>query len=458
VVDVRDDREVADLALVHRGRTIVAGRLRRLRPRGPAWESPDFVRLWSSSTISNLGTQVSLLAVPFVAILTLHASTFEVAALGAVESAPLLFFALPAGAWIDRVRKRPVMLAADLGCAAALGSIPLARAAGVLTIWQLFAVGFLSGTLTIFFDVAAQANLPAVLPREVLAEGNAALQVSGQTAQVAGPGLAGLLIGIIGAPYAIVVDALSYLASAGFVSRVRQVEAVQARVDGRRLRSEIRDGLRYVLRHPIMRPGLAFTATANVFNSIFFSVFILFAVRTLGLSAKQVGLVFVCSNLGSLVTATLIPRLHRRFGLGRVMLVTSCSGWPLLLIPLARGTGPWRIPLLAAGVFIWASAAVIYNTTNTTLLQATTPPGMLARAASSRRLAAWGTILPATLLGGLLGTYLGLQTTTLIGAVGRGIAGVIILRSPVRSVRTLDDADALVAAHNAEAALLQADG
>jgi MFS family permease len=429
-------------------RSSLAAGIRRMRPKGAVWQSPDFVRLWSAATVSNLGTQVSLLALPFVAILTVQASTFEVAALGAAESAPLLLFALPAGAWIDRIRKRPVMLGADIGSAAALGSIPIAHAAGVLTIWQLFAVGFASGTLSIFFDVASQANLPAVVPREQLAEGNAGLQISGQTAQVAGPGLAGVLIGFVGAPYAVVADAISFLASAAIVSRLRQVEPLRERIAGRRLRAEIRDGLRYVIRHPIMRPGMFFTATANLFNSIFFSVFLLFAVRTLGLSAKQVGLVFVCANIGSLATAVLIPRLHRRFGLGRVMLVTSASGWALLLIPLARGSGDWRIPMLAAGIFVWSGAAVIYNTTSTTLSQATTPPSMLARAASSRRVVAWGTIMPATLLGGVLGTYLGLQTTLFIGAIGRGLAGLIILRSPVRSIRTLEEADAVVAPHN----------
>jgi MFS family permease len=389
---------------------------------------------------------VSLLAIPFVAIKTLHASTLAVAALGAAGSAPLLLFGLPAGAWVDRLRKRPVMLGADLGCMLALGSIPLARAAGSLTMWQLFAVEFVSAALTIFFDVAAQANLPAVVAREELAAANAGLQVSAQTAQVAGPGLAGLLIGLVGAPFAVAADAVSYLASASVVSRVRHVEPPRERQPGRRLRAEIAEGLRFVLRHPIIRPNLAFTATANVFNSIFFSVFILYAVRTLGLSARQVGLVFVCSNVGSLATATFAPRLHRRFGLGRVMLATSCSGWPLLLIPLADGTGGWRIPMLAAGVFVWASAAVIFNITSTTISQATTPHAMLARAASSRRLVAWGTILPATLLGGVLGTYLGLRTTIFIGTIGRGLAGLIILRSPVRRIHTLEDADAIVAA------------
>lgn len=419
-------------------------RFARFRPHGEIWQSGDFVRLWSSSTVSDLGTQVSLLAVPFVAIKTLHASTFEVAALGAAGSAPLLLFGLPAGAWVDRLRKRPVMIAADLGCCAALGSIPVARAAHVLTIWQLFAVEFVSAALTIFFDIAAQANLPAVLPREELAAGNAALQVAGQTAQVAGPGLAGFLIGVIGAPFAVAADAISYLMSGALVSQVRGAEPVRDRVPTRLL-AEIREGMRFVFRHPLIRPNLAFGATANVFNSIFFSVFILYAVRTLGLSARQVGLVFVCANAGALATAALVPRLHRRFGLGPVMLVTSGSGWPLLLVPLAKGTGDWRIPMLAASVFVWTSAAIIYNSTSATISQATTPEAMLARAAASRRLVSWGMILPATLLGGVLGTYFGLQTTAYIGAAGRGLAGLFILRSPVRRIQTLEDADAIVA-------------
>jgi hypothetical protein len=445
VVDVRDDREVADLALVHGSRTIVAGGLRRLLPRGPVWRNGDFVRLWSSSTISNLGTQVSLLAIPFVAIKTLHASTLAVAALGAAASAPVLLFGLPAGAWIDRIRKRPVMIAADLGCFVALGSVPVARAAGALTIWQLYAVEFVGAGLVIFFDTAAQANLPAVLPREELAAGNAGLQVSGQTAQVAGPGLAGLLIGLVGAPFAVTADALSYLTSAGLVSRIRTPEPARER-EPARLRTEIADGLRFVLRHPIMRPNLAFTATANVFNSIFFSVFLLYAVRTLGLSARQVGLIFLCSNLGSLATATLASRLHRRFGLGRVMLGASFAGWPLLLVPFADGTGAWRIPMIVAGLFVWASAVVIYNITSVTLSQATTPVGMFARVAASRRLVSLGTMLPATLLGGVLGTVLGLHAAVFIGTLGRALSGLILFRSPVRRIRTLEDADSVVAA------------
>jgi MFS family permease len=402
------------------------------------------VHLWSAATVSEVGSQVSLLALQFVAIATLKATTFEVAALGATSSVPLILFALPAGVWIDRVRRRPIMVAGDLGRAAALLSIPAAYAAGALTVWQLYGVGVVVGTLTVFFDVASQSFLPAIVERELLPDANAGLQISTQSAQVSGPGPAGVLIGALGAPYATVVDAVSFLGSAAFISRLRHVEEPAESGERRAMWAEIREGLGYVLAHPILRPTLAFTFTANIFNSILFAVFLLFAVRDLGLSARQVGLVFTLSSLGQLSGAFLFTRLHRRFGLGRVMLVTAFSGWALLLIPLASGsTG---IPLLALALLAWGTAAVIYNTTSVTIGQTTTPDRLMARMNASRRLVAWATVPAATLLGGLLGAYLGLEVAVLIGAAGGALAGLIILRSPVRSIRTLADADALVAA------------
>jgi MFS family permease len=426
---------------------MVAGRLRALRPRGPLWREADYVRLWSAATVSQLGSQVSLLALPFVAIATLKATTFEVAALGVANSVPLILFALPAGVWIDRIPRRPVMIAGDLGRACALLSIPAAYAAGDLTIWQLFGVGFVTGTLTVFFDVASQSFLPSVLGRDVLADGNAGLQVSAQGAQVTGPGLAGILVGALGAPYAVLADALSFLGSAAFISRIRRVEERLDTGVRRSMGADIREGLRYVLRHPILRPNLAFTFTANIFNSILFSVFLLFAVRGLGMSPKEIGLVFVLANTGSLSGAFLVTRLQRRLGIGRVMLVTAFSGWALLLVPFASGsTG---IALLAVALLVWGTGAMIYNTTGLTIGQATTPDRLMARMNASRRLVSWATIPLATLLGGLLGTYIGLRTTVFIGAGGRALAGLVILASPVRSIRTLEDADELVTPFNA---------
>lgn len=423
---------------------MVAARVRALRLRGPLWQRRDYVHLWSAATVSSLGSQISLLALPFVAIATLHATTFEVAALGVADSVPLLLIALPAGVWIDRVpQRRPIMIAGDVGRAAVLASIPAAYASGALTIWQLFAVGFVTGRLTVFFDVALISFLPTILERELLADGNAGLQVSSQAAQVIGPGTAGGLISALGAPYAVITDAVSFVCSAVLISRIAHVEERVAAGERRSMWADIREGLAFVLRHPILRPNMAFTFTANIFNAILFAVFLLFAVRGLGLSAHEIGLVFVLANVGSLSGAFFVTRLQRWIGLGRVMLVTAFSGWALLLVPFASGsTG---IPLLAAALFVWGTGAVIYNTTSTTIGQATTPDRLMARASASRRLVSWATIPLATLLGGLLGTYLGLRTTVFVGAAGRSLAGFIIFASPVRWIRTLDEADALVA-------------
>jgi MFS family permease len=404
------------------------------------------VSVWSAATVSQLGSQVSLLALPFVAIVTLHATTFEVAALGVAEVAPLLLFGLPAGVWLDRIRRRPVMIVGDVGRAVALASIPCAYAVGALTVWQLYGVGFFTGTLTVLFDVASVSVLPSIVAREDLPGANAALQVSGQSAQVAGPGVAGLLVGLLGAPYAIAADAVSYLGSAAFLWRIRVEERVVPKEQRRAMSSEIREGLAYVLRHPILRPIVAFTSTANLFNSILFAVALLFAVRQLGLSARQVGIVFMLSNVGSLLGAAATPTLQRRFGLGRVMLGGAFSGWALLLLPFAAGA--WKMPMLIAGLLIWGTAAVIFNATSAAIGQATTPTRLMSRVAATRRLLAWGAMPAGTLVGGLLGTYLGLRTTMFIGAGGRAVAGLIVLTSPLRSIRTMEDADAIAAPLN----------
>jgi MFS family permease len=181
----------------------------------------DFVRLWGAQSISQLGSQVSQLALPLVAVIALHAPAFRVALLGTVEMLPFLLFALPAGAWVDRLARRPILVAADAGRALALGSVPLAAVLGHVTIWQLYAVGFATGTLTVFFDVAYQSYLPSLVAREQLVEGNSKLELSRSGAQIAGPGLAGLLVGAITAPYAVAVDAVSFVWSALLVGRIR---------------------------------------------------------------------------------------------------------------------------------------------------------------------------------------------------------------------------------------------
>jgi MFS family permease len=199
----------------------------RLRPRGALWHNQDFRRLWAAQTVSQFGSEITGLALPLVAILVLGASTFEVAALAVVDWLPFFLFSLPAGVWIDRLPRRPILIAADLGRAAVLGSIPLAYVFDVLTLGQLYVVGLVAGTFTVFFDLSYQSYLPSVVERDQLGEGNSKLEVSRSSAQVAGPGLAGLLVSGLTAPYAILVDAISFLGSALFLSRAEACEVAR---------------------------------------------------------------------------------------------------------------------------------------------------------------------------------------------------------------------------------------
>lgn len=421
----------------------------RFRLRGPDGYNRDFFGLWSAQTISTFGSQVTSLALPLAAILVLKASTFEVAALAFMNSLPLILFALPAGVWVDRLPRKPVMVIADLGRALVLGSVPLAYVFDALTLAQLYVVAFVAGTLTAFFDVAYQSFLPALVKRESLGEANARLEISRSGAQVVGPSLAGLLVAAITAPYAILADALSFVGSASFLARIRRgVPEKRATGGPASMRQELREGLRFVLRHPILRPNLTYTGTANIFNAIVFAVLLLYAVRELHISTAKVGLLFSGASVGSLVAASFAPRIQRRVGVGRTMLVAAFSGWALIVMPFAHGI--LKIPMLVVPLSLWSFGAVVYNVSSVSLSQAVTPDRLMARMNASRRLVAWGTLPPATLLGGLLGTYFGLRTAVLIGATGRALSGLIILLSPVRNIRVLGDADALVESFNVE--------
>ena len=227
-------------------------------PRPSLWRHGDFVKLWIASTISLFGSQVSGIAIPAIAIITLNVSPFEAALLGFFEMLPFILFTLPAGVWVDRLRRRPILIAGDLGRAIALATIPIAFAAGFLTIWQLYVVGFVTGILTVFFDVADQSYLPSLLEADQLIEGNSKLQVSVSAAQIGGQGVGGAIIGLVTAPFAVIADALSFLASAVLIFLVRRPEAGPERqidAEGSRtsMRTEIAEGLRYVLGNRYLR-------------------------------------------------------------------------------------------------------------------------------------------------------------------------------------------------------------
>ena len=405
-------------------------------PTTGLWRRADFLRLWSGQTVSQLGSQISQLAIPLAAILVLDASAFEVALLGAIEFLPFLLFTLPAGVWVDRLRRRPILVWSDVGRAAALSSIPLAYALGGLTIWQLYAIGFAVGTLTVSFDVAYQSYLPALVGRDELVSGNSLLEVSRSGAQIAGPGLGGLLVGVLGAPYALVLDAASFAVSAALVLAIRGREPEPEPSPSPSMWRELREGLSYLLRHRYWRPMAVTTAGANFFWSLVGSVLLVFAVRRLGMSPALIGLVLTVGSIGGLAGALAAPRVGRRFGVGST--VTGASvlfGPPLLLVPLAGGSA--AIPLLVAAFTLSTAGATIYAITALSLMQTLTPERLLGRMNASRRFIVFGTIPLGSLVGGLLASQLGLRPTIWIGAVGACACFLPIALSPVRRIGTM---------------------
>jgi len=412
-----------------------------LRPRGPLWRNRDFLHLWSAQSVSQLGSQVTGLALPLAAIFVVHASTFQVAALNVVDVLPFVLFALPAGVWVDRLRRRPLMIGADWGRAIALGSIPIVYAFGGLTLAQLFVVGFTAGTLTVFFDVSYQTILPSIVERHELGDANSKLETTNSGAALAGPGLAGVLVGAITAPYAIAVDAVSFVGSALLLGGIRRVEekVVEAR---RRMRVEIAEGLRYVVGNPILRSMMLWVALNNFFSILIFSIFLVFAVRDLHLHAATIGLVFSLANIGTLIGALTATRVARRIGVGpTIIALGAVNGFSSLLIPFARGG--YAIPFILIARLVYGYTAIGGNINGISLYQTITPDRMLGRANASRRFVVWGVIPFGGLIGGALGASIGLRHALLIGAIGTALSFIPLLRSPLRHVRVSEDALAL---------------
>jgi MFS family permease len=406
------------------------------------WRHPDFLKLWSAETISQFGTQVSFIAIPLVALLVLGASAFEVALLSTIEFLPFILFTLPAGVWIDRMRRRPVLIAGDLGRAASLLSIPVAHALGVLSIQQLYLVAFINGALTVFFDVAWQSYLPSLVERDDIVEGNAKLEVSRSAAQIGGPGLGGLLIDLISAPLAIVADALSFLGSALFLFAIRkkerplQADATRGASPLGGMRVALVEGLRYVLGNPFIRAIAASTGTFNLFGNLIFAILIVYMVRELGLDPTAIGLVFGVGNVGAIVAAILVSRISRRIGVGRTILASiALGGVSGLLVPLAPRENP--VPFLLAALVVGSFSTVVYNVNQVSLRQSITPDRLQGRLNATMRFIGWGTIPIGSLLGGVLASTIGLLPTIWVGTIGLLMPVLPVLFSPVRALREI---------------------
>ena len=405
---------------------------------------PDFLKLWTAETVSVFGSAITQLALPLIAATVLDVTPFEFGLLTTIEFLPFILLSLPAGVWVDRLRRRPILIVGDLGRAVAIASIPVAFYFDALTIWQLYIVGFANGCLTVFFDVAWQSYLPSVVQRDQLVEGNSKLQITQSAAQILGPGIAGLLIGVLKAPFAMVIDSISYLVSAVFVFWIRRpeppVEKHDEAVHGpkKSVRQDVAVGLRYVLNHRWLRSIAATTGTSNFFGNVSGAILILYLPQERNLSAQAIGLAFSIGAIGFLVGALTTTRLTARLGVGR-MLVLSAFGFSLAGLPVAIAPDALIAPAVALSGILGGFCGVAWNINQVSLRQAITQPRMQGRMNATMRFIVWGTIPLGSIAGGALGNVIGLHATIWVGAIGGLIAFIPVTLSSVRQLRTMPE-------------------
>jgi MFS family permease len=414
-------------------------RARLTWPHEGLWRHPDFLRLWAAQTISEFGSQITLLALPLAAILVLHATTFEVAVLSTIELVPFLLFGLLAGVWVDRLPHRPVLVATDLGRAIALASVPLAYALNALTLPQLYVVGFATGTLTVFFSLASHAYLPALLERERLIDANAKLEVSRSLAQTGGPAAGGGLVSLFSAPAAILGDALSFLASGLLLLSIKhreQAERSELSAWERALWPELREGLGYVWGDPIWRANVYSAGLANFAYGVVWAILLVFAVRVLDLHAGIIGVILALGEAGGILGALTATRIARKLGIGPTMIAaTALCGPAVLLIAVAPRTA--AIPLLALGWALWSFGGLVSGVIGVSTRQALVPQRLQGRVVGSIRWIIRGIVPLGSLTGGALATSIGIRPTLGIGAAISFVAFVPLLLSPFRGLRDL---------------------
>ncbi|MET7320148.1 MFS transporter [Streptomyces sp. NPDC005549] len=407
--------------------------------RPSVWRHRDFLLLWGSQTVSEMGSQITVLALPLVAVVLLDASAFQVGLLAAAETSAYLLVALPAGAIVDRVPKRRLMIGCDLALFLVIGSVPLAHAFGKLTLVQLFAVALVSSVFAVFFSVAYQSYLPVLLDRDQLLDGNSKLAASRSVAQIAGPSMGGGLVTLIGAAGAMAADAISFAASAGSLTTIRKREPRPARPEpGRRpaLRSQIREGLAYVTRDPILRNSVAFNGTANFFVIMVESLGPVFLIRTLHLEEGLVGLLLALGAVGGVVGGVTARYLARKVGSARISWIAmTLLSLPGLLIPLARPG--WWVLLFGFGWISWTFASTVAGISLTSYRQAVCPPDMLGRVSAAARWINWGTLPLGGVVGGALASAIGVQRTLWIAVAGGCCAGLWLFFSPLRGLRDI---------------------
>jgi len=407
------------------------------------WRDGNFLTLWSGQALAQLGSQVAELAIPVLAVLLLGASELEVGFLNAAGVAAFLVVGLPAGAWIDRMRKRRVMIWADAVRAVALGVVPLLWWAGLLEMWHLYAVALVVGVATVFFDVSYQSIIPSLVRPGQIAEANGKLQATYELANIGGPAVGGWLVGLVAAPFAILATVGTYVASFVALLLTRDHEEPRAADDRGPILQEIAEGLRWVFGNRLLRRIVTTTAVFNLSSTLSFTLLPIFLLRELGLSPAAMGVIFSLGAIGGFAGAVATPHIVRRIGEARAIPVSAIAfSVVACLLPLAAALPSVAFPLLVAQGFVASFTVLLYNITQVTFRQRITPSRLLGRMNASIRFCVWGVMPIAALAAGVLGTWLGVVPTMWIGAVGQVVSALFVVIGPFWALRELPDAAA----------------
>jgi MFS family permease len=411
--------------------------------RSSLWRNADFLKLWASQTVSQLGNEVTSFALPLVAVLTLHAGPSELGLIFVAFSVPSIAIGLFAGVWVDRLQRRPLLIVTDLASAAIIASIPIGAAAGFLSMTQLYVVAVLFGLLEPFFWTSFSAYVPTLVERERLVEANGKLSASEAGIGILGPAVGGGLVQVLSAPFAMIADAGSFVASAICLAGVRTRETPSTSPDGeRRMMSEIREGAR-VIRSNEVQASIVTVELLRVVSSLVWPNYVLFAIEVLGMSPAAFGVVGAVGAVGFLVGSLLGPRVTHRFGIGRTLMTGSLLilASPFLM-PFAPSGSPLAVWLLIGAAIVGATGDVAISVTLRSYRQAITPQRLLGRVTATSYVLTGVALAIGPIVGGYLGETIGIRRTILLAACLHIVYPIVMWWSPLRSLESMPAASA----------------
>lgn len=407
------------------------------------WHDRNFLTMWSGQALSQFGAQITELAIPVLAVLVLQATEFQVGLLGAAGVAAFLLIGLPAGAWIDRMRKRHVMICADAVRAVALLAVPLLWWAGVLEMWHLYVVVLVMGIATTFFDVSYQSIIPSLVRSKQIAEANGKLQATYELANISGPAIGGWLIGILTAPIAILATVFTYVASLIALVFMRDAEVVTPKHERNPIMQEIGEGLRWVFGNPLLRRIVGCTGLSNFASTLSYTLLPIFLLRELGFTPTAMGVIIGIGSVGGFLGAIATPHIVQRIGEARAIPVSAIAfSVVALFLPVAATVPEFALPLLIAQGFVMSFTVLLYNVTQVTFRQRITPPRLLGRMNASIRFVVWGVMPISALLAGVLGTWIGVVPTMWAGAGLALVSALFVVIGPFWTMRELPGATA----------------